>query len=111
MTAPVRCVHCGEIRLVWDGDFHAHDFGYEQEGVVRAYRCMGCGARYEVFVPDGAVRPTRHELEWLMGKFVRFFDAQPTYNDVDRCIREFAPHFIRWSNGRDADIWAGALED
>lgn len=106
-----RCVHCGDDRLVWDGDFYARDFGYEQEGAVETYHFMSCGARYEVFVPDEKVRPDKHKLEWLMEKLIKFCDTQPTYNDVSVCVREFAPHFIRWSNGRDPDIWAGALED
>lgn len=106
-----KCVHCGEDRLVWDGDFYARDFGYEQEGAVETYHCMSCGARYEVFVPDGDVRPCRHKLEWLMEKLIKLCDVQPTYNDVSTCVREFAPHFIRWADGRNPDIWVGALED
>lgn len=105
------CIHCAQDKLVWDGDFLARDFGYEEEGSLLVFHCMSCGARYEVFVPDCAVRPTKHELEWLMEKLIKFCDTQPTYNDVSKCVREFAPHFIRWSNGRNPDIWAGALED
>lgn len=101
------CVNCGESRLIWDGDFDARDFCAEEDGVVRVFHCMSCGARYEVLVPDGKVRPDRHKLEWLMERLVKFCDTQPTYNDVSRCVREFAPHFVRWADGRNPDIWAG----
>jgi hypothetical protein len=107
-----RCVHCGEDKLMWDGDFNARDFGYEAEGAVRMFHCMSCGARYEVFVPEGKANPNKHELEWLMEKLIKFCDTQPTYEDVSTCVREFAPHFIRWADGRNPDIWAGIeLED
>lgn len=107
----IGCVHCGERSLIWDGDYSSYDFGYESDGVVRTYHCASCNARYEVFVPDGVVKPTRHRLEWLLRKFVILCDAQPTYNDVDECIRAVAPHFIRWSNGKDCNIWLGEIEE
>lgn len=106
-----KCVHCGEDKLIWDGDFLARDFGYESNGSMRVFHCMSRGARYEVFVPDGKVNSAKHKLEWLMEKLIKFCDTQPTYNDVSMCVREFAPHFIRWSDGRDPDIWASSLED
>lgn len=106
------CVHCNEQRLVWDGDFYARDFGFDEDGSVSVYHCMSCGARYEIFVPDGTPKPTRHQLEWLMEQLIKKCDNQPTYNDVQTVIKEFAPRFIRWSELRnDPSGWVEALEE
>lgn len=40
-----ECFHCGMKAVIWDGDFDASDYGYDDDGIIHEYHCSNCGAR------------------------------------------------------------------
>lgn len=49
-----ECFHCGEIAVIWDGDFDFSDYGYEGEGIIHICHCTHYGAEieYRISLPD-----------------------------------------------------------
>lgn len=47
-----ECFHCGAKAVVWDADFDAEDFGYDEPGIVHTCHCTNCGAVIEYVVLD-----------------------------------------------------------
>lgn len=49
-----ECFHCGEVAVLWDGDFDFEDFGYDGQGVVHVCHCTNCGAEieYRIHISD-----------------------------------------------------------
>lgn len=42
-----QCFFC-DTEVIWQNDFDAADYGYEDDGIVGVYVCPECGAEYEV---------------------------------------------------------------
>lgn len=40
-----ECMHCGEVAVIWDGDFNFEDYCVEGEGIIHECHCCNCGAR------------------------------------------------------------------
>ena len=48
-----QCFHCGQMSVLWDGDFDSEDYGYgENKGIIHECHCNHCGARITYFVPN-----------------------------------------------------------
>ena len=47
-----QCFHCLTYGVIWDNDFDAEDYGYEEPGIVHACHCVNCGAEITYFCPD-----------------------------------------------------------
>lgn len=47
-----ECFHCGSRSVIWDSDFDAEDFGYEQQGIVHVCHCTNCGAQIQYTILD-----------------------------------------------------------
>jgi len=45
-----ECFHCGERKVIWDGDFTFEDMGREGEGIVHCCHCANCGAEIEYWI-------------------------------------------------------------
>ena len=45
-----ECFHCGERAVIWDCDFDAEDYGYEEPGIVQDLHCSHCGAQIQYFI-------------------------------------------------------------
>lgn len=46
-----QCFHCGEISVIWDGDFDFSDYMEEGEGIIHECHCTNCGARITYRIP------------------------------------------------------------
>lgn len=46
-----ECFHCGQRSVIWQSDFDAEDYGYEEPGIVHECLCSHCGARITYFIP------------------------------------------------------------
>ena len=42
----MKCHFCAGP-LIWQSDFNAEDYGYEQSGLVAVLMCGNCGAQWE----------------------------------------------------------------
>jgi len=49
-----QCFHCGAIAVIWDGDFDAEEYGYEDGGIIHECHCTSCGAHITYYVPNKA---------------------------------------------------------
>ena len=49
-----ECFNCGCRSVVWQSDFDAEDYGYEEPGIVHECHCENCGAQITYFVPLNA---------------------------------------------------------
>ena len=39
-----ECFNCLQKSVIWDADFDAEDYGYDQKGNVHVFHCTNCGA-------------------------------------------------------------------
>ena len=46
-----ECFHCGKMAVIWNGDFDAEDYGYDEPGIIHECTCSNCGAKITYFVP------------------------------------------------------------
>lgn len=54
MSGMYECFHCGHRAVVWDSDFDAEDYGYENDGIIHECHCAHCGAMITYYIPlDG----------------------------------------------------------
>lgn len=47
-----ECFHCGQKKVIWDGDFDFEDYGLEGSGIIHECYCENCGARITYEVPS-----------------------------------------------------------
>lgn len=48
-----ECFHCGFRTVIWDCDFDASDYGYDDDGgIIHECHCTHCGARITYYVPS-----------------------------------------------------------
>lgn len=46
-----ECFHCMQRAAIWDADFNADEYGYDDpDGVIHELHCCNCGARITVYV-------------------------------------------------------------
>lgn len=42
-----ECFHCGKKAVIWEADFSAEEYGYDDDGIVHCCHCTNCGAEIE----------------------------------------------------------------
>jgi len=46
-----ECFHCGCRTVVWQADFNADEFGYDdEEGIIHICHCSNCGAEIQYYI-------------------------------------------------------------
>ena len=48
-----ECFHCGQRAVIWDSDFDAEDYGYEDAGIIHQLHCANCGADIQYHIIFG----------------------------------------------------------
>lgn len=60
MSGLFECFHCGARQVVWDCDFDASDYGYDEPGIVHDLHCMSCGAMIQYVVLEEEDEENEH---------------------------------------------------
>ena len=46
-----ECFHCLNKSVIWDADFSAEEYGYENDGIIHECHCTHYGARITYYIP------------------------------------------------------------
>ena len=48
-----ECFHCGQVAVIWMGDFTFEDCDMEGGGLIHVLQCQSCGAVITYEIQDG----------------------------------------------------------